>query len=118
MVRLFYGRFKTRLPSLGKGKGIMLIQRLRDGSDGVLAKVIVGLIIIVFGFFGFGSITTFLAPVPKVATVNGEGVTQQAMEIAVERNRRLLQSRGRPLEQINEDELRDNALRSLISRKK
>ena len=117
MVRLFYGRFKTRSPSLGKGKGIMLIQRLRDGSDGVLAKVIVGLIIIVFGFFGFGSITTFLAPVPKVATVNGEGVTQQAMEIAVERNRRLLQSRGRPLEQINEDELRDNALRGLISRK-
>ena len=116
MMRLFCGRFKICLPSLGKGKRIMLIQRLRDGSDGVLAKVIVGLIIIVFGLFGFGSITTFLAPVPKVATVNGQGVTQQAMEIAVERNRRLLQSRGRPLDVINEDELRDNVLRGLISR--
>ena len=115
-MRLFCGRFKTDSPSLEKGKGIMLIQRLRDGSDGVLAKVIVGLIIIVFGLFGFGSITTFLAPVPKVATVNGQGVTQQAMEIAVERNRRLLQSRGRPLDQINEDELRNNVLRGLISR--
>ncbi|MBT6584133.1 MAG: hypothetical protein HON77_07485, partial [Gammaproteobacteria bacterium] len=94
----------------------MLIQRLRDGSDGILAKVIVGLIIIVFGLFGFGSITTFLAPVPKVATVNGEEVTQQAMEIAVERNRRLLQARGSTPDQINEDELRDNVLRNLISR--
>ena len=57
----------------------MLIQQLRDGSEGILAKVIIGLIIIVFALFGFGSITTFLAPVPKVATVNGEDVTQQEM---------------------------------------
>ena len=115
-MRLFCGRFKLGVPSLGKGKGIMLIQRLRDGSDGILAKVIVGLIIIVFGFFGFGSITTFLAPVPKVATVNGQDITQQAMEVAVERNRRALQARGTPLDQINEDELRENVLRSLISK--
>jgi peptidyl-prolyl cis-trans isomerase D len=115
-MRLFCGRFKTCSPSLVKGKGIMLIQRLRDGSDGIMAKVIIGLIIIVFGLFGFGSITTFLAPVPKVATVNGQDVTQQAMEIAVERNRRLLQARGGDLDQINEDELRDNVLRGLISR--
>mgnify|MGYP006424170037 FL=1 len=115
-MRLFCGRFKTDSPSLVKGKGIMLIQRLRDGSDGILAKVIIGLIIIVFGLFGFGSITTFLAPVPKVATVNGQDVTQQAMEFAVERNRRLLQARGGTLDQINEDELRDSVLRGLISR--
>jgi peptidyl-prolyl cis-trans isomerase D len=94
----------------------MLIQRLRDGTEGILAKVIIGLIIIVFGLFGFGSITTFLAPVPKVATVNGQDVTQQDMEIAVERNRRVLQARGSSPDQFNEDELRDNVLKSLISR--
>ena len=115
-MRLFCGRTETGPLSLVKGKGIMLIQQLRDGSDGILAKVIIGLIIIVFGLFGFGSITTFLAPVPKVATVNGEEVTQQAMEVAVERNRRLSQARGIPLDQINEDELRENVLRGLISR--
>ena len=115
-MRLFCGYFKSASSSLVKGREIMLIQRLRDGSDGILAKVIIGLIIIVFGLFGFGSITTFLAPVPKVATVNGEEVTQQAMEIAVERNRRLLQARGSTPDQINEDELRDNVLRNLISR--
>ena len=94
----------------------MLIQQLRDGSDGILAKVIIGLIIIVFSLFGFGSITTFLAPVPKVASVNGEDVTQQSMEIAVERNRRMLMARGTAPADIDEDLLRENVLQSLISR--
>lgn len=94
----------------------MLIQQLRDGSDGILAKVIIGLIIIVFGLFGFGSITTFLAPVAKVATVNGEDVTQQSMEVAVERNRRLLLARGATPQDIDEDLLRESVLQSLISR--
>lgn len=57
----------------------MSIQSLRDSSDGVVAKLIVGLIIVVFALFGMGSITTFLAPVPKVATVDGLDVTQQEM---------------------------------------
>ncbi|HCC43361.1 MAG TPA: hypothetical protein DEQ32_03105, partial [Gammaproteobacteria bacterium] len=46
----------------------MLIQRMRDGTEGIMAKIIVGLICIVFGLFGFGSIGTFLNPVAKVAT--------------------------------------------------
>jgi len=41
----------------------MSIQNLRDKSDGVIAKVIVGLIIVVFALFGMGSITTFVTPV-------------------------------------------------------
>jgi peptidyl-prolyl cis-trans isomerase D len=94
----------------------MLIQRMRDGSEGVMAKIIIGLIIIVFGLFGFGSITTFLAPVAKVATVNGEEIPQQDMEIAVERNRRMMLARDVPIESINEDELREDVLESLISR--
>ncbi len=94
----------------------MVIQKMRDGSEGILAKVIIGLIIIVFALFGFGSITTFLAPVPKVATVNGAEIAQAEMEFAVERNRRLLLARGIPIDQINEDELRANVLEGLISR--
>ncbi len=94
----------------------MLIQRLRDGSDGIMAKIIIGLIIIVFGLFGFGSITTFLAPTPKVAEVNGEEVTQQSMEFAVERNRRMQLSRGVPFDQIDEDALREQVLSTLIAR--
>ncbi len=94
----------------------MAIQKLRDGTEGLLAKIIVGLIIIVFGLFGFGSITTFLAPVPKVATVNGEEVSQQDMEIAVERSRRLLIAQNVPQQDIDEDSLREDVLDSLITR--
>ncbi len=95
----------------------MSIQTMRDNSDGVVAKVIVGLIIIVFAVFGMGSITTFLAPVPKVATVNGEDVTQQEMEIQVERTRRLLLAQNSDPSAIDEDQLRADVLENLISRK-
>lgn len=95
----------------------MLIQHLRDRSEGVFAKILVGLIIIVFALFGFGSITTYLAPVPKVAVVNGDEITQQEMELAVERNRQYMLSQDvNPLD-IDEDQLRDNVLQTLITRK-
>ncbi len=89
---------------------------MRDGSQGILAKIIVGLIIIVFALFGFGSITTFLAPVPKVAEVNGEEITQQTMEVAVERNRRLLLAQDISPQDIDEDDLRETVLENLITR--
>ncbi len=94
----------------------MGIQQIHDNSTGYVTKIIVGLIIVVFALFGFGSITTFLAPVPKVATVNGSDITQQAMEIAVERNRRMLISQNVAPQEIDEDRLRNNVLQSLISR--
>ncbi len=95
----------------------MSIQSMRDNSDGVVAKVIVGLIIIVFALFGMGSITTFLAPVPKAATVNGADITQQEMEIEVERNRRIQIAQGRDPSTIDEDQLRATVLENLINRK-
>lgn len=95
----------------------MSIQSMRDSSEGVIAKILVGLIIVVFALFGFGSITTYLAPVPKVATVNGEDVTQQDMEMAVERSRRLLRAQGQSVTDIDEDALRQEVLQSLIDRK-
>lgn len=95
----------------------MSIQSLRDQSEGIVAKIIIGLIIVVFALFGFGSITTFLAPVPKVAVVGGENITQQEMEVAVERNRRLLLAQGTSPADIDEDELRRSVLQNLINRK-
>lgn len=94
----------------------MGIQQIRDNSTGYTTKIIVGLIIVVFALFGFGSITTFLAPVAKVATVNGSDITQQAMEIAVERNRRTLIAQNVEIQNIDEDALRSNTLQSLINR--
>ena len=82
-----------------------------------MAKILVGLIIVVFALFGLGSITTFLAPVPKVAVVNGDDITQQEMEIAVERNRRLMMAQGVNPADIDEDKLREDVLQSLVNRK-
>ena len=95
----------------------MSMQRLRDGSTGIASKILVGLIIIVFALFGMGSITTFFAPTPKVAEVNGEDITQVEMEIAVERSRRMMLAQDIDPLSIDEDALRNSVLQSLISRK-
>lgn len=94
----------------------MGIQKMRDNSGGIATKIIVGLIIVVFGLFGFGSITTFLAPVAKVATVNGVAISQQEMEIAVQRNRRIILAQSVTPENIDEDALRGDVLKTLINR--
>ncbi|MFT4853386.1 MAG: peptidyl-prolyl cis-trans isomerase D, partial [Bacteroidia bacterium] len=95
----------------------MSIQNIRDKSDGAVAKVIVGLIIVVFALFGMGSITTFLSPVAKVATVDGVDVTQQEMEVAVERGRRMMLAQNVTPGDIDEDKLRQDVLQNLINRK-
>ena len=51
-----------------------------------------------------------------MATVNGEEVSQQDMEIAVERSRRLLIAQNVPQQDIDEDSLREDVLDSLITR--
>ena len=95
----------------------MSMQSLRDGSTGIASKILVGLIIIVFAMFGMGSITTFFAPTPKVAEVNGEDITQVEMETAVERSRRMMLAQDIDPLSIDEDALRNSVLQSLISRK-
>lgn len=95
----------------------MLLQRMRDGTHGILAKMIVGAIIVVFALFGFGSITTFLVSIPTVATVNGEDITVDEMSLAVERNRqRLRANAGSQSLDIDEDELSKSTLNDLIER--
>tara|TARA_E500000331_G_scaffold358619_1_gene427688 strand:- start:1571 stop:3511 length:1941 start_codon:yes stop_codon:yes gene_type:complete len=94
----------------------MSIQSLRDNTQGIVAKIIVGAIIVVFALFGMGSITTYLAPVPKVAEVNGEEITRQDFDVALQRNRRNLQAQNISLESIDDGVLQEQVLDSLIER--
>jgi peptidyl-prolyl cis-trans isomerase D len=55
--------------------------------------------------------------VPKVATVNGDDVTQQEMQIAVERGRRMMINQNVSPANIDEDLLRIQVLENLINRK-
>ncbi len=94
----------------------MLLQRMREGTHGILARIIVGAIIVVFALFGFGSITTFLVTVPEVASVNGEDITEQEMLIAMERNRQRILANATQLVDIDEDQLSRSTLDDLIER--
>ena len=58
-----------------------MLQDIRDNSQGVVTKVIIGLIVAVFALWGVeSSIGGFVAS-PSVAEVNGEEITEQQLTI-------------------------------------
>jgi len=52
-----------------------MLQDIRDNSQGVIAKVIIGLIVAVFALFGVESIIGGFVTAPPAAEVNGEEIT-------------------------------------------
>ena len=78
----------------------MLIQRLRDGSEGILGKVLIGVVLVIFALFGFGSFSSFNSSEIKVASVNGVEISQREIEYELERTRRVMLSRGLNLSDI------------------
>lgn len=63
-----------------------MLQRIREGSQGWVAKLIVGAIIVTFALFGAESLVGyFTAGSNDAATVNGEGISPQAVETQVQR---------------------------------
>ncbi len=49
-----------------------MLQSIRDNSQSIVAKVIVGLIIVTFALFGVESLVSLTAGSNAPATVNGE----------------------------------------------
>lgn len=67
-----------------------MLERIREGSQGVIAKTILGLVILTFALAGVGSYLS--SPTETmVAVVNGEDVTQTQFEQALERDRARMQ---------------------------
>ena len=93
----------------------MAIQKLRDGTEGILGKILIGLVVIIFGFFGFGSFSSFTS-VPKVASVNGSDIPLREFESELERSRRVLMGRGASPGDIDDDLLRETTLARLVDR--
>ncbi|MEJ6652125.1 MAG: SurA N-terminal domain-containing protein, partial [OM182 bacterium] len=52
-----------------------MLQDIRDNSQGVIAKVIIGLIVAIFVLFGAESIIGGLTRAPGIAEVNGEEIS-------------------------------------------
>ncbi len=67
-----------------------MLERIREGSQGIIAKTILGLVILTFALAGVGSYLSSPTDV-AVAVVNGEEITQSQFEQALQRDRARMQ---------------------------
>ena len=88
-----------------------MLQDIRDNSQGVIAKVIIGLIVAVFALFGVDSIIGGFVQSPPVAEVNGEEITQLQLDQSTQN---LVNSIGGSLQGIDQGLLESIALNQLI----
>jgi peptidyl-prolyl cis-trans isomerase D len=98
-----------------------MLEDIRESSQGLTAKIILGLIILTFAVAGIGSYTNSVDT--SVATVNGEKISQQAFNKAYQAQRgRMAQQFGEMFETLSNDEnymsnFRQGILDSLINEK-
>jgi peptidyl-prolyl cis-trans isomerase D len=94
-----------------------MLQSIRENSKGIIAKVIVGLIIVTFALFGIESLVGLANSEKAPAQVNGKEISLQALQRGVELQRRQLLARmgenGNPAD-IDENQLRRVVLEGLI----
>ena len=65
---------------------------MRDGAQGLGAKVLVGIICFVLVVFGFGAFNFLAENEPRAASVNGDEITVRELQIETQRQKRNLQS--------------------------
>jgi peptidyl-prolyl cis-trans isomerase D len=97
-----------------------MLQKMRDNAQGTAAKILLGLLVIVFTIFGFGAFEAFVDSEPPAAKVNGEKISRVALESEVERQRlRMLAQMGQNAnpDLIDTARLQKSVLDGLINRK-
>ncbi|MDO6515150.1 MULTISPECIES: SurA N-terminal domain-containing protein [unclassified Neptuniibacter] len=89
-----------------------MLQSIRDNSQGIIAKIIVGLIAVTFALFGVESLVSLTAGSNAPATVNGEEISQQDLVQGVQLQKRQM------LSQMGEDAdpalLDDNLISNMV----
>lgn len=96
-----------------------MLQNIRDNSQGWIAKTIIGLIVALLALTGVDAIFTGSGNSQNAAKVNGEAISQNELNQAVEMQRRqLLQQLGQEFDPslLDENLLRDASLKGLIER--
>jgi peptidyl-prolyl cis-trans isomerase D len=88
-----------------------MLQDIRDNSQGVVAKVIIGLIVAVFALFGVDSIIGGFTTAPPVAEVNGEEISEIQLQYSTQT---LLNSIGAGIDSLDQGLLQQIALSQLI----
>ena len=95
-----------------------MLQNIRDNSQGIIAKIIIGLIILTFALFGIDSLVGGSGPA-KAAEVNGEEITVMQLEQAINNQKRQLINRfGEQLDptMLDDERLKPGSLETLITR--
>ncbi len=67
-----------------------MLQRLRDRTQSLGFKIVIGVLVFALAFFGFGAFNVFAPGDPEVASVNGTEITRGMVEVEAERRRRLI----------------------------
>ena len=99
-----------------------MLQNMRDKSQSWIAKVIVGVIVLVFALTGWESISRFTSNDQKAAEVNGTVISTPELEQAVSQQRRQLSQQLQQMgeqfdpDMIDDALLRDSVLQGLIDR--
>lgn len=88
-----------------------MLQDIRDNSQGVVAKVIIGFIVAIFALFGVDSIMSGFTTSPPVADINGEEITEVQLQNSTQN---LLNSIGGSAEGIDQSLLEQIALSQIV----
>jgi len=88
-----------------------MLQDIRDHTQGVIAKVIIGFIVAIFALWGVESIIGGFVAAPSVAEVNGEEITEQQLALSTQN---LIASLGGNVQNIDQGLLEQIALNQLI----
>ena len=96
-----------------------MLQNIRDNSQGWIAKTIIGLIVMLMAFTGFDAIVQSTSNSRNAAEVNGEEITLDSLNAAVDMQRRqLIQQFDKDFDAslLDDKLLRNAALDSLVER--
>ncbi len=88
-----------------------MLQDIRDNSQGVVAKVIIGFIVAIFALFGVDSIMSGFTTAPPVAEINGEEITELQLQANTQN---LLNSIGGNADSLDPGLLEQVALSQII----
>lgn len=88
-----------------------MLQDIRDNSQGVIAKIIIGFIVAIFALFGMDSIINGFIASPPVAEINGEEVTEAQLQVNTQN---LLNSIGGSADSIDQGLLEQIALSQIL----